>query len=150
MLEPFDLIYLFACGFRQTHQKLSLQWRHNGRDGVSNHQPHHYLLNRLFKNRSKKTSKLLATGLCAQMASNVENVSIWWRHYDWPFFKVCPQNVHIRMEKLWCFHLHQGTNIKSLMKMSNNTGPYGTPFVIWTQSLRDAEVFTLWKRMLKW
>ena len=23
----------------------SLQWRHNGRDGVSNHQPHHCLLN---------------------------------------------------------------------------------------------------------
>ena len=25
---------------------LSLQWRHNGHDGVSNHQPHHCLLNR--------------------------------------------------------------------------------------------------------
>ena len=27
--------------------KQPLQWRHNGRDGVSNHQPHHCLLNRL-------------------------------------------------------------------------------------------------------
>ena len=36
--------------------KISLQWRH-GRDGVSNHQPHHCLLNRLFRRRSKKTSK---------------------------------------------------------------------------------------------
>ena len=34
-----------------------LLWRHNGRDGVSNHQPHHCLLNRLFRRRSKKTSK---------------------------------------------------------------------------------------------
>ena len=34
----------------------SLQWRHNGRDGVSNHQPHDGLLNRLFRCRSKKTS----------------------------------------------------------------------------------------------
>ena len=34
----------------------SLQWRHNGRDGVSNHQPHHCLLNRLYRRRSKKTS----------------------------------------------------------------------------------------------
>ena len=43
----------------------SLPWRHNGRDGVSNHQPRHYLFNRLFRRRSKKTSKLRVTGLCA-------------------------------------------------------------------------------------
>ena len=42
----------------------SLQWRHNGRDIISNHQPHHCLLNRLFRRRSKKTSKLRVTGLC--------------------------------------------------------------------------------------
>ena len=73
--------------------QLSLQWRHNGRSSVSNHQPHDCLLNRLFQRRSKKTSKLRVTGLCAgnspgtggfpaQMASNAENVSIWWRHHD--------------------------------------------------------------------
>ena len=71
---------------------ISLQWRHNGRDSVSNHQPHDCLLFRLFKRRSKKTSKLRATGLCAgnspltgeysaQMARNAENVSIWWRNH---------------------------------------------------------------------
>ena len=43
---------------------LSLRWRHHGRDGVSNHQPHDCLLNRLFRRRSKKTSKLRVTGLC--------------------------------------------------------------------------------------
>ena len=70
----------------------SLRWRHNGHDGVSNHQPHHCLLNRLFGCRSKKTSKRRVTGLCAgnspgtsefpaQMASNAEKVSIWWRHH---------------------------------------------------------------------
>ena len=42
----------------------TLQWRHNGRDGVSNHQPHDCLLNSLFGCRSKKTSKLRVTGLC--------------------------------------------------------------------------------------
>ena len=42
----------------------SLQWRHNGHDSVSNHQPHDCLLNRLFVRRSKKTSKLRVTGLC--------------------------------------------------------------------------------------
>ena len=61
--------------------QLSLHWRHNERDGVSNHQPHDSL--RLFRRRSKKTSKLRVTGLCAwnspgtdefpaQMASNAE------------------------------------------------------------------------------
>ena len=71
----------------------TLQWRHNGRDGVSNHQPQQCLLNRLFRRRSKKTSKLCVMGLCAgnsrvtgefpiRMTSNAENVSIWWRHHD--------------------------------------------------------------------
>ena len=62
----------------------SLEWHHNGRDGVSNHQPHDCLLKCLFRCRSKKTSKLRVTGLCefpVQMASNAENVSIWWRHH---------------------------------------------------------------------
>ena len=71
---------------------LALQWRHTGCDGVSNHQPHDWLLNRLFRRRSKKTSKLRVTGLCvvnspvtgefpAQRDSNAENVSVWWRHH---------------------------------------------------------------------
>ena len=71
---------------------LPLQWRHNGRDDVSNHQPHDRLLNRLFRCRSKKTAKLYVNGLCvgnspvtgefpAQRTSNAENVSIWWRHH---------------------------------------------------------------------
>ena len=34
----------------------SLQWRHNERDGVSNHQGLYCLLNRLFSRKSKKTS----------------------------------------------------------------------------------------------
>ena len=76
-----------------SRSRISLRWRHNGRDSVSNHQPHDCFLNLLFRRRSKKTSKLRVTGLCAwnslgtgefpaQMASNAENVSIWWRHHD--------------------------------------------------------------------
>ena len=67
---------------------ITFQWRHNERDGVSNHQPHGCLFNHLFKHRWKKTSKLPVTGLCtgnspvtgefpAQKASNAENVSSW-------------------------------------------------------------------------
>ena len=69
-----------------------LQWRHNGCDDVSNHQPNDCLLHGLYRCRSKKTSKLRVTGLCvgrspvtdefpAQMASNAENVSFWVRHH---------------------------------------------------------------------
>ena len=43
----------------------SSRWRHNGRDGVSNHQPHDCLLNRLLRRKSKKARKLYVTGLCA-------------------------------------------------------------------------------------
>ena len=76
-----------------------LQWRHNGRDSVLNHKPHDCLLNLLFRRGSKKTSKLRVTGLCAgnspvtgefpaQMASDTENVSIWWRHHGSTFIIV--------------------------------------------------------------
>ena len=44
---------------------ISLQWHHNERDSVSNHQPCHCLINRLFWRRSKKTPKHRVTGLCA-------------------------------------------------------------------------------------
>ena len=42
----------------------TLHWRHNDHDGVSNHQPHGCLLNRIFRPRSKKTSKLRVPGFC--------------------------------------------------------------------------------------
>ena len=61
----------------------SLQWRHNGSDGVSNHQRHDSLLNRLFRHIPKKISKLRVTGLCeGNSPVTSENVSIWWRHPD--------------------------------------------------------------------
>ena len=79
-------------------ESVPLRWRHNERDSVSNHQPQVCLLYGLFTRRSMKTWKLRVTGLLAgnspgtgefpaQMASNAENVSIWWRHhalgYSW-------------------------------------------------------------------
>ena len=84
--------WFISLGFYCCSQQ-SLQWRHNGRDGVSNHQPRYCLLNHLFRRRSKKTSKHRVTDLCegntpvtgefpAQRASNAEDVSIWWRHRE--------------------------------------------------------------------
>ena len=87
---------VFVCYPVVCKSHMPLRWRRNGRDGVSNHQPRDCLLNRLFRRRSNKISKLCVTGLCAgnspetgefpaKMASNAENVSIlmtssWWWH----------------------------------------------------------------------
>ena len=105
--------------------KNPLRWRHNEHDGVSNHQPHHCLLNRLFGCRSKKTSKLRVTGLCAgnspgtgefpaQMASNAENVSFWWRHharlmrgcyaYIWMSLSAIPVNNITALVQITAWH----------------------------------------------
>ena len=65
---------------------------HNERDGVSNHQHHDYLLNRLFKAQIKENIKAPRHWpLCgeftgpgefpAQRTSNAEKVSIWWRYH---------------------------------------------------------------------
>ena len=104
------------------HVSFSLQWRHNERVGVSNHQPHDCLLNRLFRRRSKITSKLRVTGLCAgnalvigefpaKRASNAEYVSILWRHRVWrrmtfsyveawtKWLQFCGQHFHIHFRE---------------------------------------------------
>ena len=52
----FQNMFGYFCHFRV------LQWRHNERDGVSNGRPHDCLPNRLFRRRTKKTSKLRITG----------------------------------------------------------------------------------------
>ena len=88
---------------------MSIQWRHNEHDGVSNHRCHDCLLNRLFRHRSKKTWKLRVTCLCdgnspmtgefpEQTASNVKNVSIWWRHHG--NREVLPATILLSQEML--------------------------------------------------
>ena len=88
----FSTIYAVAVNALRQLSGTSLRWRHNERDGVSNHRRHDCLPNCLFRRRSKKTSKLRVTGHCernssvtgelpSQRASNAENVSIGWRHH---------------------------------------------------------------------
>ena len=57
----FELVII---GHHDRYLGFTLHWRHNDYDGVSNHQPRGCLLKRLFRRRSKKTSKLRVTGLC--------------------------------------------------------------------------------------
>ena len=119
---------------------VALQWRHNGSDSVSNHQPRERLLNRLIRCRS---SNLRVTGLCAgnspgtgefpaQMASCVENVSIWWRDHG-----ISPWNSH-------------STQISRNIKWSKpEHGCYGrrswvsNVYPILQQSIGNGEVFIL-------
>ena len=55
-------------------KSISLQWRHYECDGISNCQRLDFLLNSLFRRKSKKTSKLGVTGLC-------EGNSLWLVNY---------------------------------------------------------------------
>ena len=107
---------------KYTGGTVSFQWRYNERDCVSNHQPHGCLLNRLFRCRSKKTSKLRVTGLGernspvtgefpAQRSSNAENVSIWWRHH-----------VPSRIAALYPCHI-VATRNRSILCSVNNSIP---------------------------
>ena len=119
---------------------LTLQWRHNERDGVSNHQPHDCLLNRLFRRRSQKTSKFRVTCLCAgsspvtdefpaQKASNTENVSIWWilhgkfclqRRLTEPRCQQCQQTD-------WHWHIQSGLLkvLFEMVKWNNRSNTFG-------------------------
>ena len=100
-------------GSRSRSRTYGIIMYHNGLDGVSNHQPHKCLLNRLFRHKSKETSRPRVTDLCAgispvtgeysaQMASNTVNVSIWWRHHGThgllcSVFLVFDLSLHLKM-----------------------------------------------------
>ena len=123
-----------------------LRWRHNGGDGVSNHQPHDCLLNRLFRRRSKKTSKIRVTGLCAgnspgtgefpaQVASNGESVSIRWRHHA--LTSACYSSMNclsavslyyvlnkIRTSFLFHMHWHPSRPMHFLKNFPSNLSPH--------------------------
>ena len=104
---------------------ISLQWRHNGRDGISNFQ----CPSCLFRHRSKKTSKLHVTGLCegnppvtggfpSQRASNVENVSIWWRYH---VLRAYTRSVKPISSKWQHFCCSAGWNLRTMLTWS---GPW--------------------------
>ena len=88
------------CQKNQVNTSYSLQWRHNDRDGVSNHRPHHCLLNSIFRRRSK------ITGLCAKIVFHLMTSSCYfsishddvikWKHCPryWPFVRGIPRSVN--------------------------------------------------------
>ena len=85
------LVALFeCCGGHIMLRCMKVLWK--GKYGVSNHRRLECLLNRFFRRRTKKSSKLRITGLCegnppvtdgcpSQRASITKNVSICWGHH---------------------------------------------------------------------
>ena len=61
-LRPKFSYRVFLLPSQDWYKRLILQWHINGRDGVSNHQPPHCILNLLFRSTSKKTPKLRFIG----------------------------------------------------------------------------------------
>ena len=105
---------------------LSLHWRHNDHDGVSNHQPHGCLLNRLFRRRSQKTSKLRVTGLCVGNSPGPVNSShkgpvtkkmfpfydvimvqqiVFFVHFKIPYYINAFNNILYVTHYIWNFYL---------------------------------------------
>ena len=80
--------------------KFTLQWRHNGLDGVSNHQTHDCLLSRIFGLRSKKTSKLRVTGLCGAVCPMV----------------ILKKVLHVSLSQTLCTKMEYSTHIASVPK----------------------------------
>ena len=116
-----------------------LRWRHNERNDVSNHQPHDCLLNFLFRRRSKKTSKLRATGLCAgnspvpgefpaQRVSNAENVFIWWRNHA-----MCILQIYCLMCRVLVESSHDYHSLSRAPRISSMWLKHKGPFHLWSE-----------------
>ena len=121
MSGPNLFIYMASCHSNrittEIHNQmlgflsLTLQWCHNGRDSVSSHQSHECLLKRLFRRRSRKTSKLRVTGLCVGNSSvtgeiptqNTEKVSFWWLYHAETTRPLSSMGTHI--------HIHSHTDV---------------------------------------
>ena len=102
---------------RHSAEQCTLRWRHNGHDGVSNHQPYHCLPNRLLGCRSKKTSKLRVTGLCAGNSPGPVTRKMF------PFDDVIMNNAYIWRSVHWhiagrdCQHAGPCFDIKTVFSM---------------------------------
>ena len=107
---------------------LPLRWLHNGNDGVSNHQPQDCLLNRLFRRRSKKTSKLRVTGLCAG------NSQIFWQHR---FFNM----LEAKLKLIIPWWRHQMETFSTLLAFCAGNSPVTGEFPAQRPVTRSFDVF---------
>ena len=100
-----------------------IQWRHNERDGVSNHRPLDCLLNRLFRRRSKKlqssTSLTFVWGIHRWPVNSAHNGQVTRKMF--PFDDV----IMVLLKRRWvrqyvrgsCFHVQSILDVKCLIVM---------------------------------
>ena len=102
------LVLLTYFKMRSAKWQLSLQWRNNGRDSASNHQPHDCLLNRLFRCGSKKTTSngSWCIGIKGEMSGTVCVTFTWdiyiyiWVVYSFCLF--CRLFIIVTWWYMWC------------------------------------------------
>ena len=107
-----------------------LQWHHKERDGVSNHQPHDCLFNRLSKAQIKENIKApshwplwgntpVNGEFPAQRACYAENVSIWLRHHDMNVFNqqqyetlsMNPNAMTVTYQLIYCHFINRHDDV---------------------------------------
>ena len=74
------IAYVRLCTWLIACTEMSLQWRHDERDGVSNHQPHDRFYSAVYSGLCTRNSPVTGE-FPSQRASNAENISIWWRYH---------------------------------------------------------------------
>ena len=99
----YPLLHIVKA-WRPSRVKYTLQWHHNGRDDVSNHQPHHCLLNRLFRRRSKKASKPRYTGLCMRgihrwPVNSPHKWQVTWKMFPFNDVIIRCENIAVAIKK---------------------------------------------------
>ena len=128
-----------TCIYQKHVSHIFLQWRHNERDGVSNHQRLDCLLNRLLRYRSKKTSKLRVTGLCEGNSPVILRTKGQWRwkcfhlmtsswSYQYSFSRGTRRNRNADLKfAVWCYIFYSILNFIML--------------TYWQYSFKDARAF---------
>ena len=149
----------------------SLQWRHNEPDSVSNNQFHDCLLNRLFRRRSKKTSKLRVTafvrgihrwpvnsptkgqwrGKCFHLMTSSCDDSPWFllphdspcRPFPLNFTLSCSENVLVPQKRIITIFSQNKPIFKQKMSLKMVSAKY-RPFV------RTVETYTISLETCTW
>ena len=108
---------------------ITLQWRHNEHYGVSNHR-----ISTVYSTVCSGADQINITGLCegnspvtgefpAQMASNRENVSIWWRHHELSGWHHGIWDHRSLFEGMTLTsHEHRGVSINNSFGLTTNSG----------------------------
>ena len=117
--------------------------RHNERDGASTHQLHDCLLNRLFRRRSKKTSKLRVTGLCEGNSRGPVNSPHKWpiTRKLFPFDDVIMLIVRLHKPNIRLTRDIGSNTLTSLLWSARPHSSYGEDgilFLIWISCSREA------------